>query len=221
MNPTLQNIATEQQIRSRTQPSLKQEIKEYFFYFLRVFFIVVLMYVLVRTFVFDVIGITGESMAPNYSNGDVIYLDQLTPRFSDYRRGDTVVILPPKNDITSNRSLFIKRVIGLPGETVIFDSGNIRIVTNNGEEVQLKEEYIEDYVSSYKNVKSGSGRFEEPVLGDNEYFVMGDNRSGSTDSRVFGPIDKGNILGREFYRAKPSDKSGFYEPPTYNIPNSL
>jgi signal peptidase I len=213
--PIIETVVSQQTVREKVNPTLLSEIKDYLFYFIKVFVIVALTYILIRTFVFDVVGISGFSMNPNYDDHDTIYLDQITPQFSEYHRGDVVVLLPP--DKKAPRPLYIKRVIGLPGERIIIEEGLVKVVTKKGEEVQLQEIYLPKNTLTYKGIQSGTERFEETILGTDEYFVMGDNRTGSSDSRIFGSVKKRNILGKEFYRAYPADKVGFFKRPVYNL----
>lgn len=215
-----QKIAGPSEIQKRINPTLRQELVEYFLYFLRVFVSVAVIYVVIRWTIFDVIGISGKSMYPTYNTADVIYIDQLTPKFGIFLRGEVVVLKSPP-DISGKRDLFIKRVIGLPGEKVVFENGSVFIYNadyTNG--VQLNESsYLAPTATTYKNLNSGGQRYEEVLLGKNQYYVLGDNRGGSADSRSFGPIEKKDILGREFYRVLPAEKSGFYKVPKYNISN--
>jgi signal peptidase I len=215
-----QNLPSDKEIRRHIHPTFWQEAREYAFYFLKVFVSVAAIYLFIRTSVFDVIGISGKSMYPNYDDKDAIYIDQLTPKFSDYQRGDVVVLLsPPQAD--GSRDLYIKRVIGLPGDTVILQDGKVYIQNQEYPDgVQLDEKYyLDPSVPTYKGVITGSEKDVESKLGSDEYFMMGDNRTASTDSRFFGKIKKADILGKEFYRIIPSSKSGFFKLPTYNINN--
>lgn len=218
-----QKIATDRDIRKITQPSLWRELKGYFYYFLKVFGSVAFLYVFIRTSVFDLIGVNGRSMYPNYNEfttDDAIYIDQLTPRFSDYQRGDVIVIIAPEQ-CDPKKSLFIKRVIGLPGEQVVLEDGKVYIINRNNPApgVLLDESfYLKPDVKTFKKIVQDDGlRYEEPVLGEKEYYFMGDNRTGSTDSRVCGPITKDLILGKEFFRLSPPEKQGLFNPPVFNI----
>lgn len=219
-NVKFQKIAKEKDIRTKLNPDLLQELKDYFFYFLKVFLTVSIVYLFIRTSVFDVIGISGKSMYPNYDDKDAIYIDQISPKFGDYRRGDVIVLLAPI-DNDGRRSLYIKRIIGLPGEKLAFEDGKVFIYNDEFPKgVELNEKiYLNSGVKTFKKIISGSDRFEETILAPNEYFVMGDNRTGSTDSRFFGKVTKSDILGREFYRVLPPEKAKFFNLPKYNISN--
>jgi signal peptidase I len=223
----IEQVANENQIQKVVAPTLVQEFASYTFYFLKVFLTVAIIFIFIRTNLFDLIGISGKSMFPNYNfeagSSDKIYIDQISPKFSDFVRGDVVVFVPPKS-CNPNRDIFIKRVIGLPGEKVSFQDGRVYITNNDfpGKGVILDESsYLPETTKTYKKIVSGAERFEEKVLGNDEYFLMGDNRSGSLDSRVCGSIQKNLILGKEFYRITPVNKAGFWKNPEYNISTSI
>jgi signal peptidase I len=215
-----QKLPSDQEIEKRINPTLTQELWEYFFYFLKVFLSVAIIYLVIRTSVFDVVGISGRSMFPTYKDRDAIYIDQLTPKVSEFKRGEVIVLLAPP-DLDGKRSLFIKRVVGLPGEKVVLEDGKVYIFNQEYPNGVLLDEsgYLNPDVKTFKKVISGGERYEEEILKPEEYYVIGDNRTGSTDSRFFGAINKRDILGKEFYRVLPAEKSGFYKVPKYNISN--
>jgi signal peptidase I len=151
------------------------------------------------TFVAQRTEVSGSSMEPTLQDRDSLLVDKMTYRFSNPKRFD-VIIFPYKY---GNNQYFIKRVIGLPGETVNIDyEGNIYINGN-----KLDENYGAEVIAD-------PGRaYEEIVLGDNEFFVMGDNRNHSMDSRdpSVGNIQKKDILGKAFIRIYPFSKFGKIE----------
>jgi signal peptidase I len=207
------------EIKSKIHPNLRNELLEYLFYFLRVFLVVTFVFVFLKTNVYQVTSVEGRSMYPNYENADILFIDLFTPKFGDYRRGDVVIVQPPKDFSNGNKN-FIKRVIGLPGDTVGLEKGKVFIVnTDYSLGVNLNEKsYLNQDIQTYPQ-NGTADRFQYPKLGPDEYFVMGDNRGGSSDSRVFGKITKDHIIGREFYRSSPSDKVGAFTLPKYNINN--
>ncbi len=154
---------------------------------------------LVITFVGQRTVVDGQSMESTLQDGDSLWVDKLSYRFKDPERFD-IVVFP--FDKATEKTYFIKRIIGLPGETVQIDlSGNIYI---NGEE--LEENYGREIID-VQHV----GVAEQPItLGENEYFVMGDNRNNSTDSRfeVVGNIDREILLGKAVFRLYPFSKFG-------------
>ena len=148
------------------------------------------------TFVAQRTEVSGSSMEPTLQDRDSLLVDKMTYRFSNPKRFD-VIIFPYKY---GNNQYFIKRVIGLPGETVNIDyEGNIYINGN-----KLDENYGAEVIAD-------PGRaYEEIVLGDNEFFVMGDNRNASTDSRrkEIGMVDERMILGKVYYVVFPMSDFG-------------
>lgn len=142
--------------------------------------------------------VDGTSMVPTLSDNDNLIVDKISYRFRDPERFDIVVFPPFEYD---SNTFYIKRIIGMPGETVQIDEqGNIYI---NGE--RLEENYGKEIISADKR-----GRAVEPVVvGENEYFVMGDNRNNSTDSREprIGNIHRNQLIGRAWMRVWPF--SGF------------
>ena len=153
---------------------------------------------LVITFVGQRTEVDGSSMEPTLTNGDNLIVDKLSYRFRDPERLD-IIVFPYKH---KPKTYYIKRIIGLPGETVQIDEqGNIYI---NGE--ILSESYGREIIRP-ENV----GLAAEPiVLGEDEYFVMGDNRNNSTDSRFaqVGNIKREDIIGRAWVRIWPFSSFG-------------
>jgi signal peptidase I len=133
--------------------------------------------------------IKGESMVPNFADGELILSEKITYRFGKPKRGDVVVFQAPP----PNRVDFIKRVVGLPGESVEIEDGEVFV---DGK--KLVEPYETQKTEGTVNVK----------LALNQYFVLGDNRRSSSDSRVFGPIDKKSIKGRAWLVYWPIVASG-------------
>ena len=140
--------------------------------------------------------VSGSSMENTLSDGDNLIVDKITYRFSDPKRYD-IIVFPFRYE---DNTFYIKRIIGLPGETIQIDGeGNIWI---NGE--ILEESYGREIIRD-------PGLAVEPItLGEDEYFVMGDNRNNSSDSRVeaVGNIHRDEIIGRAFIRIWPLSKSG-------------
>lgn len=173
----------------------------------------------IRWFIADPFVVSGLSMFPTFNNGDYLIVDQLSYELGNPKRYDVVVFkypLDPKND--PKRTLlsrffdpgkyFIKRVIGLPNETVDIKGSAVTITNAEHKEgFALNESYVE-------NTSNDSKHFE---LKSDEYFVMGDNRSGSSDSRYWGPVKKEFFTGRALVRLLPINKMnilpGQYEEP--------
>lgn len=156
--------------------------------------VLVLTFLVVR-FVGQRTEVSGHSMEPTLSNGDNLIVDKITYRFSDPQRFD-IIVFPFQY---KENTYYIKRIIGLPGETVQITDGVIYI---NGE--VLDEHYG-------KEVIENSVLAAEPItLADDEYFVLGDNRNASSDSREpsVGNIKRENIIGRAWVRIWPFNKFG-------------
>lgn len=152
----------------------------------------------VITFVGQRTEVSGESMETMLSDGDNLIVDKLTYRFRDPQRYD-IIVFPFQ--YTEN-TFYIKRIIGLPGETVQIDGEGVIYI--DGQE--LGESYGREIIRP-ENI----GIAAEPItLGEDEYFVMGDNRNNSTDSRtaIVGNIHRKDIIGRAFMRIWPLDKFG-------------
>lgn len=169
-----------------------KEILETSLYFLAVLVIALL----VVTFIGQRTIVDGSSMEPTLSDKDNLIVDKITYRFKEPQRFD-VVVFPYKG---SKRTYYIKRIIGLPGETVqILDDGTI-LINNEA----LDEKYGNDVIKK-------AGRASSPItLGEDEYFVMGDNRNNSQDSRFedVGNIKKSDLTGRAWMRIFPFKKFG-------------
>lgn len=167
---------------------------------------------LVRTYLFQPFLVSGASMETNFSHGDYILIDELSYRFREPERGEVVVFRYPKDEST----YFIKRIIGLPGETVEISRNHI-VVYNaaNPTGTVLPESYIPENVPVL-SCSTSQGQFNAKLtLGADEYFVMGDNRLASFDSRCWGAIQKRHIIGLARLRLWPIDKVMAISAPAY------
>ncbi len=135
--------------------------------------------------------VKGESMVPSFEDGELLLTEKVSYRFGNVARGDVIVFEAP----VGRKVDFIKRVIGLPGDEIEVTGGSVFV---NG--TKLDEGYIN--VSTQGEVRK--------TLGEDEYFVLGDNRDASSDSRVFGVIHKGAIRGRVWFVYWPIIKSTVY-----------
>lgn len=139
------------------------------------------------------------SMDPTFKPNDCIMVDKLSYRFRGPHRGEVVILWPPR-DKESSTNPFIKRVIGLPGETVRTDSsGQVYIIDKDGFEFKL----VENPDLPACGVRNGSW-----TMGDDEYFVLGDNRGASRDSTWFGGVKEDNFVGKTWMRYWPSSRLG-------------
>ncbi len=157
----------------------------------------------IRAFLVQPFLVSGASMEPNFTDGNYLLVDEITYRFREPERGEVIVFrYPLKKDL-----FFIKRIIGMPGEEVSYDKGSIKIVGLEGTRV-ITEEYL--------SAANKSVDFFSPVkLGEHQYFVLGDNRSKSFDSRNWGSVSRENIIGIARLRVFPLSKFALFEAPTY------
>jgi len=143
-------------------------------------------------FLYQPVKVEGTSMAPLLSDQERIFINKFVYRFEPIERGDVIVFWYP---IDHSKS-FIKRVVGLPGETVELRNG--RVFVDNHE---LKEPYVP---ASYLDATTSGPQLIPP----DEYFVMGDHRDSSNDSRVFGPVSRKSIYGKAVFAYWPVDHFG-------------
>lgn len=153
--------------------------------------IALLIVIPIRVFVFQPFFVRGASMEPSFHNYDYLIVDQISYRFSEPERGDIVVFYNPNNP----RERFIKRIIALPGESISIQESEVYI------ESQGQGFYLDE--SDYLPDDTFTPGIIEAMLGESEYFVLGDNRSASYDSRAFGTIRKEQIIGKVGFRLWP------------------
>jgi signal peptidase I len=164
---------------------------------------------LVHTFVAQPFRVEQTSMERTLLPDQYVLIDKLTPRWAPYERGDIVVFEPPASWRDGAGAPFIKRVIGLPGDRVDLQDGFVLV---NG--VQLDEPYVFRRDGEPEPTRAnGSGTSWH--VPDGSLFVMGDHRAASADSREFGPIDVGSVLGRAVLRYWPLDTFGSLPRPSY------
>lgn len=156
--------------------------------------IVLIVVVPIRTYVAQPFIVSGNSMYPSFNSNEYLIIDELSYHFRQPERGEVIVFKYPKMPQTH----FIKRVIGLPGETVIIKNGEV-IIDNGQKQEKLTESYL---------AESFQANFEIKLLPD-EYFVMGDNRAVSLDSRSWGPLESKFITGRVLVRLFPPNRLAY------------
>jgi signal peptidase I len=172
--------------------------------------VAVLAAVLIRTFVVQPFYIPSGSMEPTLSVGDRLLVNKLSYHFHNPHRGDIVVFKKPPNDTTPGITDLVKRVIGLPGETISARNGQVYV---NGR--PLSEPWLPGVDRGVTTFPSAiPGCLPAPGLGGckipaGEYFMMGDNRTDSSDSRVIGPVTSKLFIGRAFVRVWPLSHLGF------------
>lgn len=176
-------------------------------FFLEVIKVVVLAaitIVVVRSFLFKPFVVEGQSMEPNYYEREYLLIDELSYHLREPKRGEVVVLRAP----VIQKEYYLKRVIGLPGEKIKIE--NNKVIIYNDEFPQgkvVEEKYLDEATTGSLSVQ----------LGPEEYFVMGDNRNESYDSRKFGAISKNSIVGRTWVRGYPFDRITMFGAPIYNF----
>jgi len=136
--------------------------------------------------------VSGNSMVPTFHNSDYLITEKVSYRFRDPKKGEVIVLKNPRDESQE----FIKRIIAVPGDSLHISKNSVFV---NGQEVN------EDFLPSDTQTMAGAFIKEDSIIkaGDNQYFVFGDNREHSSDSRNWGPITKEEIVGRAFFRYYP------------------
>jgi len=166
---------------------------------LKIVFIALVIVIPIRYFLFQPFIVKGQSMEPNFEDSNYLIVDELSYRFRDPQRGEVVVFRYPRN--VSQR--FIKRIIGLPGDKIEIEAS---VVMVDGK-ILDESEYFPSGVQTLGNIQIS--------LDENEYFVLGDNRISSFDSRQWGTLPRKNIIGRVLIRAWPITTLTKIEVPSY------
>lgn len=156
----------------------------------------------IRYFIVQPFIVRGASMEPNFSDREYLVIDEISYLLRAPKRGEAIVFRYPKDP----RQFFIKRIIGLPDERIEIKSGKIKIFNPvYPEGFTLEEPYLLSGLGTHPDVVS--------TLGSEEYFVLGDNRNFSSDSRFWGGLDRKFFIGRAIFRAWPLNQFGFVASP--------
>jgi len=164
----------------------------------------------IRAFIAQPYIVSGASMDDTFHNGNYLIVDEISYRFEEPKRGEVIVFRVPQaglalQNLPENKTVYyIKRIIGLPGEKIQVRGDSIKIFNDqNPEGIILEEPYV-----NLENLLNSPliDLNREITLGDKEYFVMGDNRHNSSDSRIWGALPRENIIGRAFIRLFPFNK---------------
>jgi len=150
----------------------------------------------IRYFLVQPFYVQGASMEPNFADKDYLIVDEISYRFNNPKRGDIVVFKYPNDP----KQVFIKRIVGLPGEKIKISDGKVTVYNNENSDGMVVDEsaYLDPYIYT-------SGDKVTNLKAD-EFFVLGDNRNSSLDSRIFGAVDERFIIGRVWLRGWPFDK---------------
>ncbi len=181
---------------------VKPTVNSFLWELVRVIVIAIVLMFAIRVFIAEPFVVSGSSMVPNFHNREYLVVDKISYRFHEPNRGDVIIFRYPKD----TSQYFIKRIIGLPGEKVQIDNGRVKVYNSQ----YPQGSYIDEtYLPNNENT---FGKNDIVTLGSDEYFVLGDNRLASSDSRVWGILPKHDIIGHAWLRAFPLNSFGF---PTY------
>jgi signal peptidase I len=196
---------------------LIRQAKKYLFIvweLLKIIIIAAIIVLPIRYFLFQPFIVKGESMVPNFHSGDYLIVDEISYRISHPKRGDVIVLKYPLD--ASQR--YIKRIIGLPGETVTIKDGKITVSSNeediSGLDKKVKKSMVLDEKKYLPDLITTEGNLQI-VLSEDQYFVLGDNRQFSYDSRRWGALPKKDIVGRAAFRVFPISDMSFITGPAY------
>lgn len=164
-----------------------------------------------RMFVAEPFVVSGSSMLPNFQNGNYLIVDRLSYLSGNPQRGDVIVLLYPKD----TTQFFIKRIIGLPGDTIELPAASS---PNYGHVIIYNQEHPQGWVLPESYLPAGLltvGSPQKVILNSGEFFVLGDNRLASSDSRVWGILPRVDIVGKVWVRVFPFSEFNFFHTPTY------
>ncbi len=185
-------------IESATEQDQQATTGSFLWELIRIIIVAFVLMVGFRIFVAEPFVVSGSSMVPNFHNKEYLVIDKVTYRFGEPERGDVIVFKYPKD----TSQYFIKRIIGLPGERVQIDDGKVVIFNSEHPDgITITEPYLPGNDATF-------GKTDIVSLGSGEYYVLGDNRLASSDSRVWGVLPERNIVGRAWLRAFPISEFG-------------
>lgn len=205
MSTNLKKLAQTEK-RSDFLPSFKNSFGGFAVELIKIVVIALAIIIPIRTFVLQPFYVKGASMEPTFRDNEYLIIDELSYRLHEPKRGDVVVLRNP-----TLGEFLIKRLIGLPGERLVVNDGFIVVYsTQYPDGMRLDESsYLSSSVTTFGNL--------DVTLGEKQYFVMGDNRAASLDSRSFGPIPRKDIVGRTAVRAWPISRAGTFSTPEFNL----
>ncbi|MEK9174571.1 MAG: signal peptidase I [Patescibacteria group bacterium] len=179
-----------------------QETKDFVWETIKIVVVSLLIILPIRFFIIQPFFVRGESMVPSFNDKDYLIIDEISYRFNKPQRGEVVVFRFPQEP----SQYYIKRIIGLPEETVEIKEGLVKVYNRERPlGFELREKYLAENTPGDVKIK----------LDDNEYFVLGDNRDASSDSRRWGPLGQHLIIGRAWLRIWPVSQAGEIQSPIY------
>lgn len=179
------------------QKSFFDNLGSYFVEFIETIVIFGAIFAALYLFVAQFHKVSGSSMVPTFQSGDYLITEKISYRFRDPKHGEIIVLKNPRDESQD----FIKRIVAVPGDTLKISNNTIYV---NGKAVK------EDYLPAGINTRAGSFIREGETIktGSNQYFVLGDNRDHSSDSREWGAVTKEEIVGRAYFRYFPFTSIG-------------
>ncbi|MFH1207073.1 MAG: signal peptidase I [Patescibacteria group bacterium] len=201
-----QEVRQEQKPTKPASPSFAESPRSFILELVKIVLIALVIIIPIRYFLFQPFYVRGASMEPNFHDNEYLIIDEITYRFTEPQRGDVVVMRNPNR----TSEFFIKRIIGLPGETVESTNGEVKIINDQFPDgIILSESYLAEGTIT-NNLAATS-------VPSDQYFVMGDNRSVSLDSRIFGSLPSQDIVGRAWLRVYPFSEFQHFVSPIYNL----
>lgn len=190
-NSKIENLVSKTEIKN-----FLTNLKEVFLFIWdigKTLFFVVLIAFIIRFYLIQPFYVEGQSMEPSFNNGEYLLIDEISYHFREPRRGEVIVFRPP----ISTYQNYIKRIIALPGEEIDFNSEGSGFIIKNQtypDGIMIEEKYLSPGIETRGD--------KDTKISDRSFFVMGDNRTASSDSRIFGPVFKKNITGRVWFYIK-------------------
>lgn len=172
-----------------------------FFEFIKTVIVIVILAAIIRLFVIQPFIVDGQSMEPNFQNNDYLITEKISFHLQQINHGEVIILRPPDNPSVN----YLKRVIGIPGDTVDIKDGDVYV---NGQKL------TEPYIDGQKTLTTNNEEMKT-ALRESEYFVMGDNRNHSRDSRELGPIPKQNIISHVWIRLFPFNQIKIIKDPKF------
>ena len=181
--------------------SFFSEIKDFSLETIKIVVISLVIIIAVRTYVMQPFFVSGKSMEPNFHDGDYLIVDEISYRIDEPKRGDVIIFRYPKNP----KEFFIKRIVGLPGEKIEIENNKIVIYNNENQDGIILDEDI------YIPLDTKTTGSYSAILKNDEYYVLGDNRNASADSRMWGVLEEHFIVGKAWIRAWPVGDFSMFE----------
>jgi signal peptidase I len=201
------NKQTKTEAVDEDAPSMSGAIGSFIWEISKVLILAIVIILPLRVFVAEPFIVSGLSMFPTYENKDYLIIDKVSYRLKEPSRGDVIVFRYPKD----TSQYFIKRIIALPGEKVQVNDGRVLIYNESHPDGQRLEEPF------LKNEAVTFGKPEIVSLGEGEYYVLGDNRGSSSDSRSWGILPKNDIVGKVLIRLFPITHAGLISTPSLSM----